>query len=85
MSNELYLQSEKKSVLTSLDEEITVQTDILRSLRFKNERTDQKVNTNEQVKQLIAMMAEIEILKVKKAQADNFCDENYSMNRYDPY
>lgn len=85
MSNELYLHSEKKSVLTSLDEEITVQTDILRSLRFKNDRTDQKVNTNEQVKQLIAMMAEIEILKAKKAQADNFCDENYSMNRYDPY
>lgn len=82
MSVELYLHSEKRPVLKNLDQEITVQLDILRELKFKNQRTDMKVNANDGIKKLIAMMAEIEILKAKKAEAESFCSDKYSMSKY---
>jgi len=41
-----------------------------------------KVNANDEIKKLITIMAEIEILEAKRAKAESFCSDKYSMTKY---
>ena len=81
MADQLYQENDRKEVLGLLDKDITSHQDQLRLLKLKNQKTEGKLPTEgETMLNLIAMVAELDILKAKKTNANKVCDNHYSID-----
>ena len=80
MADQLYQESAKQEVLTTLDKEITSHMDMLNEIKQKNEKTELKLpKENRPLLNLMNMVAELEILKAKKERAGKRCSARYDI------
>ena len=81
MADQLYQENDRKEVLNLLDKDITSHQDQLRLLKLKNEKTKGKLPTEgETMLNLIELVAELDVLKAKKMNANKVCDNHYTID-----